>query len=205
MDYSRSNLIQCTRYIAVVLAIVTALFVCQYLIRGCNSNYSYQLGKGYLKIALCEKRFDNNQAWLIESSLIKALKTDPKNPEILFELGKFYYYNTYYSDQKISIKEQIESLLNAKKQFEKTLHLKPTDYYSHIYLAIINTDIIYFKYSSPQFYTLKMPSYRDIILMASKHVEAALLLAPNNEYVQNQYTLWKDRMAGLIRQIESEG
>ena len=79
MDYSRSNLIQCTRYIAVVLAIVTALFVCQYLIRGCNSNYSYQLGKGYLKIALCEKRFDNNQAWLIESSLIKALKTDPKN------------------------------------------------------------------------------------------------------------------------------
>ncbi|MDY6856658.1 MAG: hypothetical protein SWO11_18515 [Thermodesulfobacteriota bacterium] len=204
MEYSRPNFIQLTRYIAVALAIVIALFVCQYLIRGCNSIYSYELGKGYLKMALYDKKFDNNQVWLIESSLIKALKEDPKNPEILFELGKFYYYNTYYHDQKNSIKEQIESLLNAKKKFEKALHHKPTDYYSHIYLAVINTDIIHFKHSSPQFYNYKMSSYRDIICMASKHIEAALLLAPNNEYVKKQYTLWKDRMEWLIPQIESK-
>jgi Tfp pilus assembly protein PilF len=190
---------------AVALTIVIALFLCLYLVRGCNSNYSYELGKGYLKMALSEMRFDNNRALLIESSIIKALKADPKNPEILYELGKFYYYNTYYRDQKMSKKEQIEALLNAKKQFEKALHLKPTDYYSHIYLANINTDIIYFKLSNPQLHNHITSSYRDIISMASKHVEAALLLAPNNEYIQKQYTLWKDRMSWLVLQIESKG
>lgn len=200
MKCSRSHLIRFKKYLSLTAVFVIAVVLCFHLVRGCNSNYAYQRGKGYLKVVISDKRYDSDLPKLAELSLKEALHSDPGNADILYELGKLYYYRAYYSEEINTKESRIEALMNAKQQFEGALRMKPTDGYYHIYYALVNTNILQNRVSNPKFQSTSALEQRSYMDLAKKHFEVAIVLDPNNRYINEQYKIWKGKVGWIFEQ-----
>jgi tetratricopeptide (TPR) repeat protein len=200
MKYSRSPLVGFKKYLSLTSVFVIILLLCFHLVRGCSSNYAYQRGKGYLKIVISDKRYDSDLARFAELSLTEALHSDPGNADILYELGKLHYYRAYYSEEINTKESRIEALMNARQQFKGALRIKPTDGYYHIYYALVNTNILQNRVSDPKFQSTSALEQRSCMDLAKKHFEAAIVLDPNNRYINEQYKIWKGKVGWIFEQ-----
>ncbi|MEW6614783.1 MAG: hypothetical protein AB1401_04895 [Thermodesulfobacteriota bacterium] len=198
MKCSRFPLVRFKKYLSLTSVFVIVLLLCFHLVRGCNSHYVYQMGKGYLKIVISDKMYNSNLAKLAEFYLKEALRSDPGNADILYELGKLYYYRAYYSEDVNTKESRIEALMNARQQFERALRMKPTDGYYHIYYALVITNILENWISSSQPQATSVLEQRNCMDLARKHFEAAIALDPNNRYINKQYKISKARLAGYL-------